>query len=137
METDETLPATPKRSAQEKHETLKNAIELLRTVNFNSLRKGLNAELKALEPVQKHKLFRELASNLPLEWCKKFSNEEFLFYRLEYMEDLDLEEEKFNELDAQQYLDRDKCCGNFRMLVCLNSDKNDDKNASLPEDSYG
>ena len=77
METDETLPETPKRPAHEKHAALKTAIELLRTVNFNSTRKGLNGQLKALQPTEKHKLFRELASNLPFEWCKKFDIEEF------------------------------------------------------------
>ena len=72
METDETLPETPKRSAQEKHRALRGAIELLRTVNFNETRKGLNAELKGLKRTEKHKLFRTLASNLPAAWCEKF-----------------------------------------------------------------
>ena len=73
---------------------------MLRTVNFNETRVGLNKELKGLKKEEKHKLFRSLASNLPLAWCKKFDAEEFKQYRLEYAEDLDLEEEDFNKLDA-------------------------------------
>ena len=34
-------------------------------------------------------------------------------------------------------MSKDKCCGNFKMLVCLNSNKNDAKNSSLNDDSYG
>ena len=109
---------------------------MLRTVNFNETRVGLNKELKGLKKEEKHKLFRSLASNLPLEWCKKFDAEEFKPYRLEYTEDLDLEEEDFNKLDAEPYLNKTKCSGNYRMLVCLSSNKNDAKNSAIKEDSF-
>ena len=77
---------------------------MLRTVNFNETRKGLNAELKGLKRAEKHKLFRTLASNLPAAWCEKFEQDEFLEYRLEYVEDLDLGDEEFKALDAQPYM---------------------------------
>ena len=50
--------------------------------------------------------------------------------------DLDLEEEDFNKLDAEPYLNKTKCSGNYRMLVCLSSNKNDAKNAAIKEDSF-
>ena len=103
---------------------------------FNETRKGLNAELKGLDKPEKHKLFRSLASNLPLEWCQKFDGKDFKEYRLEYVEDLDLEDEDFEKLNAEPYMNKNKCSGNYRMLVCLSSSKNDAKNANLKEDNY-
>ena len=98
--TDETLPDTPRKSASEKYKYAKDAAELLRTVLYNSTRKGLNGELKALNTAEKHKLFRNFAKNFPPKWCEKFDIPEFNEWRLEYVENIDLEEEDFDELVA-------------------------------------
>ena len=132
--TDETAPDTPRKPASEKYKYMKEAAEYLTTVLYNSTRKGLNEELKALNVTQKHKLFRNFAKNFPLKWCEKFDQDAFIQWRLEYAANYDLDEDEFEELAKQAYMKEEECCGNYEMLVCLSGSKNDEKNAELKDD---
>lgn len=97
-----TGPETPEKGipASEKFKKIKEAQNLLTTILYNPTRKGLNGQLKEICREQKLKLFRNYAKNFPEKWLFKFDQQVFNEWRLEYLENADLEDEDFEELAA-------------------------------------
>ena len=55
-------------------------------------------------------------------------------YRLEYVANVDLDPEEFEQMVTEEYLDESECCGNFNLKPCLVSTKNDEANKDLTDD---
>ena len=79
-----------------------------------------------------YKLYRTFAKNFPINWCQKFDKPEFYEWRLENNENSDF---VAAEVQIQNYLAVEECCGNFDLLPCLSGTNNDDENSYLNEEN--
>ena len=114
---------------------IKEAVELLTTILFNPTRKGLNCLLKGLQREEKYRIFRNFVSNFPEHWLFKFEKPGFDDWRLEKLDNQDMDEEELEALMSQEYLEEKDCCGNFNFLPCIIGAKNDSQNQKLTEDN--
>ena len=108
-DSEDSVPHMSDERALERLQMIVKAHQLLQVILYQPAPQNLNSKLKKLTSEQKIQLFGSFAKNFSLKWLQKFDKEAFRQYRLEYVDDKDLDEDEFELMDLQDYKQESVC----------------------------